>query len=142
MAMADGEKEEPASSGAGAGTGTGTGRMNLNEYMVAVDRPLGVRFALAVDGRVFVHSLMRGVSYIWTPPSSCYNCSLRLVDLMRITADSIVTARCYFSGLEGYFPLAKNHKCTWFSFIVELIFCHFSNQSVLSGMIREVLQFY
>uniref|UniRef100_A0A0E0AUX6 Uncharacterized protein n=1 Tax=Oryza glumipatula TaxID=40148 RepID=A0A0E0AUX6_9ORYZ len=38
----------------------GTGRMNLNEYMVAVDRPLGVRFALAVDGRVFVHSLKKG----------------------------------------------------------------------------------
>jgi hypothetical protein len=35
--------------------------MNLNEYMVAVDRPLGLRFALAVDGRVFVHSLKRGV---------------------------------------------------------------------------------
>ncbi|KAE8799424.1 phosphoglucan phosphatase LSF1, chloroplastic [Hordeum vulgare] len=34
--------------------------MNLNEYMVAVDRPLGLHFALAVDGRVFVHSLKRG----------------------------------------------------------------------------------
>ncbi|VAH23715.1 unnamed protein product [Triticum turgidum subsp. durum] len=34
--------------------------MNLNEYMVAVDRPLGLRFALAVDGRIFVHSLKRG----------------------------------------------------------------------------------
>jgi len=30
--------------------------------MVAVDRPLGVRFALGVDGRVFVHSLRKGVS--------------------------------------------------------------------------------
>ncbi|VAH23714.1 unnamed protein product [Triticum turgidum subsp. durum] len=28
--------------------------------MVAVDRPLGLRFALAVDGRIFVHSLKRG----------------------------------------------------------------------------------
>ncbi|KAG8087184.1 hypothetical protein GUJ93_ZPchr0010g8153 [Zizania palustris] len=51
---ADGENREAAVAGAGAG------RMNLNEYMVAVDRPLGVRFALAVDGRVFVHSLKRG----------------------------------------------------------------------------------
>ncbi|KAF0898887.1 hypothetical protein E2562_012600 [Oryza meyeriana var. granulata] len=48
---ADGEKQ---------GATAGAGRMNLNEYMVAVDRPLGVRFALAVDGRVFVHSLKRG----------------------------------------------------------------------------------
>jgi hypothetical protein len=36
--------------------------MRLNEYLVAVDRPLGVRFALGVDGRVFVHSLRKGVS--------------------------------------------------------------------------------
>ncbi|ONM04882.1 phosphoglucan phosphatase LSF1, chloroplastic [Zea mays] len=36
------------------------GAMRLNEYMVAVDRPLGVRFALGVDGRVFVHSLRKG----------------------------------------------------------------------------------
>jgi hypothetical protein len=36
--------------------------MRLNEYMVTVDRPLGVRFALGVDGRVFVHSLRKGVS--------------------------------------------------------------------------------
>ena len=53
MAMAGGEKDEEPTSVAG--------RMNLNEYMVAVDRPLGLRFALAVDGRVFVHSLKRGV---------------------------------------------------------------------------------
>uniref|UniRef100_A0A0D9X7E7 Uncharacterized protein n=1 Tax=Leersia perrieri TaxID=77586 RepID=A0A0D9X7E7_9ORYZ len=51
---ADGEREREGSAAAGAG------RMNLNEYMVAVDRPLGVRFALAVDGRVFVHSLKKG----------------------------------------------------------------------------------
>ncbi|XP_037428803.1 phosphoglucan phosphatase LSF1, chloroplastic-like isoform X1 [Triticum dicoccoides] len=42
------------------GPAAAAGRMNLNEYMVAVDRPLGLRFALAVDGRVFVHSLKRG----------------------------------------------------------------------------------
>ncbi|KAE8773326.1 phosphoglucan phosphatase LSF1, chloroplastic [Hordeum vulgare] len=50
-----GEKEEDEEGPAAA-----AGRMNLNEYMVAVDRPLGLRFALAVDGRVFVHSLKRG----------------------------------------------------------------------------------
>lgn len=50
-----GQKEEEEGPTASAG------RMNLNEYMVAVDRPLGLRFALAVDGRVFVHSLKRGV---------------------------------------------------------------------------------
>lgn len=49
-----GQKEEEEGPTASAG------RMNLNEYMVAVDRPLGLRFALAVDGRVFVHSLKRG----------------------------------------------------------------------------------
>ncbi|KAK3121597.1 hypothetical protein QOZ80_8BG0656940 [Eleusine coracana subsp. coracana] len=38
----------------------GDGSMRLNEYMVTVDRPLGVRFALGVDGRVFVHSLRKG----------------------------------------------------------------------------------
>jgi hypothetical protein len=40
----------------------GGGQMRLNEYMVTVDQPLGVRFALGVDGRVFVHSLRKGVS--------------------------------------------------------------------------------
>uniref|UniRef100_A0A0E0EL34 Uncharacterized protein n=1 Tax=Oryza meridionalis TaxID=40149 RepID=A0A0E0EL34_9ORYZ len=61
-AAADGEMRHghAAEAGGGGGAGTGTGRMNLNEYMVAVDRPLGVRFALAVDGRVFVHSLKKG----------------------------------------------------------------------------------
>jgi hypothetical protein len=55
VAMAGGEKEEERTASAVAG------RMNLNEYMVAVDRALGLRFALATNGRVFVHSLKRGV---------------------------------------------------------------------------------
>ncbi|KAM0904555.1 hypothetical protein ACQ4PT_017085 [Festuca glaucescens] len=58
LAMAGGEKEEEPTASAAAAAAAG--RMNLNEYMVAVDRPLGLRFALAVDGRVFVHSLKRG----------------------------------------------------------------------------------
>lgn len=36
-------------------------KMNLNEYMVTLEKPLGIRFALSVDGKVFVHSLKRGV---------------------------------------------------------------------------------
>ncbi|KAG2714534.1 hypothetical protein I3760_03G031900 [Carya illinoinensis] len=35
-------------------------KMNLNEYMVTLEKPLGIRFALSVDGKVFVHSLKRG----------------------------------------------------------------------------------
>ncbi|KAL8132445.1 hypothetical protein AgCh_008078 [Apium graveolens] len=35
-------------------------KMNLNEYMVTLDKPLGIRFALSVDGTVFVHSLKKG----------------------------------------------------------------------------------
>ncbi|XP_074585789.1 phosphoglucan phosphatase LSF1, chloroplastic [Curcuma longa] len=35
-------------------------KMNLNEYMVTLERPLGIRFALSTDGRIFVHSLMKG----------------------------------------------------------------------------------
>ncbi|KAG0456188.1 hypothetical protein HPP92_023976 [Vanilla planifolia] len=35
-------------------------KMNLNEYMVTLERPLGVRFALSLDGKVFVHSLRKG----------------------------------------------------------------------------------
>ncbi|MCD7473596.1 Phosphoglucan phosphatase lsf1, chloroplastic [Datura stramonium] len=34
--------------------------MNLNEYMVTLEKPLGIRFALSVDGKVFVHALMKG----------------------------------------------------------------------------------
>lgn len=36
-------------------------KMNLNEYMVTLERPLGIRFALSADGKVFVHSMQRGV---------------------------------------------------------------------------------
>ena len=36
-------------------------KMNLNEYMVTLEKPLGIRFALSVDGKIFVHSLQKGV---------------------------------------------------------------------------------
>lgn len=36
-------------------------KMNLNEYMVTLDKPLGIRFALSLDGKVFVHALQKGV---------------------------------------------------------------------------------
>lgn len=36
-------------------------KMNLNEYMVTLEKPLGIRFALSVDGKIFVHALKRGV---------------------------------------------------------------------------------
>lgn len=36
-------------------------KMNLNEYMVTLQKPLGIRFALSVDGKIFVHALKRGV---------------------------------------------------------------------------------
>ncbi|KAJ6754237.1 PHOSPHOGLUCAN PHOSPHATASE LSF1 CHLOROPLASTIC [Salix purpurea] len=35
-------------------------KMNLNEYMVTLDKPLGIRFALSLDGKVFVHALKKG----------------------------------------------------------------------------------
>ncbi|KAL7140801.1 hypothetical protein ABFS83_08G011300 [Erythranthe nasuta] len=35
-------------------------KMNLNEYMVTLDKPLGIRFALSLDGKVFVHALRKG----------------------------------------------------------------------------------
>ncbi|XVF16410.1 hypothetical protein REPUB_Repub10bG0028600 [Reevesia pubescens] len=35
-------------------------KMNLNEYMVILQKPLGIRFALSVDGKIFVHALKRG----------------------------------------------------------------------------------
>lgn len=44
--------------------------MNLNEYMVTLQKPLGIRFGLSLDGRIFVHALKRGVmqlffSFLW-----------------------------------------------------------------------------
>lgn len=36
--------------------------MNLNEYMITVDKPLGIRFAQTINGTVFVHALKKGVS--------------------------------------------------------------------------------
>lgn len=37
-------------------------KMNLNEYLVTLDKPLGIRFALTSDGKIIVHSLAKGVS--------------------------------------------------------------------------------
>ncbi|XP_021299069.1 phosphoglucan phosphatase LSF1, chloroplastic [Herrania umbratica] len=35
-------------------------KMNLNEYMVTLQKPLGIRFGLSLDGKIFVHALKRG----------------------------------------------------------------------------------
>ncbi|MED6174948.1 Phosphoglucan phosphatase lsf1, chloroplastic [Stylosanthes scabra] len=35
-------------------------KMNLNEYLVTLERPLGIRFALTSDGKIIVHSLTKG----------------------------------------------------------------------------------
>ncbi|KAL6960598.1 Phosphoglucan phosphatase lsf1, chloroplastic [Sarracenia purpurea var. burkii] len=35
-------------------------KMNLNEYMVTLEKPLGIRFAISVDGKIFVHALKKG----------------------------------------------------------------------------------
>ncbi|CAN8290258.1 unnamed protein product [Cochlearia groenlandica] len=34
--------------------------MNLNEYMVTLQKPLGIRFALSEDGNIFVHAIKKG----------------------------------------------------------------------------------
>ncbi|XXG83929.1 hypothetical protein AAC387_Pa10g1567 [Persea americana] len=41
-------------------TEAGPFKMNLNEYMVTLEKPLGIRFALSVDGKIFVHALKKG----------------------------------------------------------------------------------
>ncbi|KAH7845876.1 hypothetical protein Vadar_006923 [Vaccinium darrowii] len=41
-------------------SGNSTFKMNLNEYMVTLEKPLGIRFAISVDGTIFVHSLKKG----------------------------------------------------------------------------------
>ncbi|KAK7395672.1 hypothetical protein VNO78_16237 [Psophocarpus tetragonolobus] len=45
---------------AGYGGNGNAFRMNLNEYLVTLEKPLGIRFALAADGRIIVHSLAKG----------------------------------------------------------------------------------
>ncbi|XP_050223377.1 phosphoglucan phosphatase LSF1, chloroplastic isoform X2 [Mercurialis annua] len=35
-------------------------KMNLNEYMVHLEKPFGIRFALCVDGKIIVHALKKG----------------------------------------------------------------------------------
>ncbi|XP_047311683.1 phosphoglucan phosphatase LSF1, chloroplastic [Impatiens glandulifera] len=39
-----------------------TFKMNLNEYMVTLEKPLGIRFALTLDGDIIVHSLKKGAN--------------------------------------------------------------------------------
>lgn len=48
-------------------TETGPFKMNLNEYMVTLEKPLGIRFALSVDGKIFVHALKKGVILLLIP---------------------------------------------------------------------------
>ncbi|KAJ4824500.1 Phosphoglucan phosphatase lsf1, chloroplastic [Turnera subulata] len=43
-----------------SGNGNSPFKMNLNEYMVTLEKPLGIRFALSADGKIFVFSLKRG----------------------------------------------------------------------------------
>ncbi|XP_059645293.1 phosphoglucan phosphatase LSF1, chloroplastic [Cornus florida] len=43
-----------------AGSTDSNFKMNLNEYMVTLEKPLGIRFALSVDGKIFVHALKKG----------------------------------------------------------------------------------
>ncbi|GAB2284211.1 Phosphoglucan phosphatase lsf1, chloroplastic [Dionaea muscipula] len=47
-------------SAAGATANVASMKMNLNEYMVTLEKPLGIRFALSLDGTIFVHSLVKG----------------------------------------------------------------------------------
>lgn len=44
----------------GAGSGvSNTYKMNLSEYMVTLDKPLGIRFAQTLDGKVYVEALAK-----------------------------------------------------------------------------------
>uniref|UniRef100_A0A7N0U9C3 Phosphoglucan phosphatase LSF1, chloroplastic n=1 Tax=Kalanchoe fedtschenkoi TaxID=63787 RepID=A0A7N0U9C3_KALFE len=56
-----GRRLRKMSGGVWAMAGTGTGfKMNLNEYMVTLEKPLGIRFALSAAGKIFVHALKKG----------------------------------------------------------------------------------
>ncbi|KAL5713391.1 hypothetical protein ACHQM5_015471 [Ranunculus cassubicifolius] len=35
-------------------------KMNLSEYMVTLEKPLGIRFAVSLDGKIFIHALKKG----------------------------------------------------------------------------------
>jgi hypothetical protein len=39
-------------------------KINLDEYMVTLDRPLGIRFAQTLDGKIFVEALAKQVSWV------------------------------------------------------------------------------
>ncbi|RZB46724.1 Phosphoglucan phosphatase LSF1, chloroplastic [Glycine soja] len=41
-------------------SGSSAFKMNLNEYLVTLEKPLGIRFALTSDGKIIVHSLTKG----------------------------------------------------------------------------------
>lgn len=63
-------------------SGNSTFKMNLNEYMVTLEKPLGIRFAISVDGTIFVHSLKKGVchfnSFLFPYVLKCFPvCSIR-----------------------------------------------------------------
>lgn len=47
-------------------------KMNLNEYMVTLEKPLGIRFAISLDGRIFVHALQKGVFLVSVIFFNCF----------------------------------------------------------------------
>ena len=63
-------------------------RMNLNEYMVTLEKPLGIRFALSVDGKIFVHALKKGVCFAQLFLPFCFTSSSSLVCIIFIIPSS------------------------------------------------------
>jgi len=79
-------------------------KINLDEYMVTLDRPLGIRFAQTLDGKIFVEALAKQVSWVCfvivfpfffrhdfalLPPSCCYCCNSSRTGILQLTSCSL-----------------------------------------------------
>lgn len=43
-------------------------KINLDEYMVTLDKPIGIRFAQTLSGKIFVEALAKNVGPFYFPP--------------------------------------------------------------------------
>jgi hypothetical protein len=79
-------------------------KINLDEYMVTLDRPLGIRFAQTLDGKIFVEALAKQVSWVCfvnfflffflhdfaiLPPICCYCCNSSRTGILQLTSCSL-----------------------------------------------------
>uniref|UniRef100_A0A9I9CXR6 Phosphoglucan phosphatase LSF1, chloroplastic n=2 Tax=Cucumis melo TaxID=3656 RepID=A0A9I9CXR6_CUCME len=114
-------------------TSSSSFKMNLNEYMVTLEKPLGIRFAISVDGRIFVHSLKKG--------GNAEKSRIIMVgDTLKKASDSSGVNLIEIKDFVfGFFRMMLKEKTGSFSLVLERPFSPFPIQQLLLSNDLEIL---